>query len=58
MTSQHPYSEFDLVAAPVFVLEFNEDGAPVYAAFNKYGLKKSGRPLSDYLGKTLKVSLR
>ncbi|WP_386625899.1 PAS domain-containing sensor histidine kinase [Sulfitobacter geojensis] len=52
MTSQHPYSEFDLVAAPVFVLEFNEDGAPVYAAFNKYGLKKSGRPLSDYLGKT------
>lgn len=52
MTSQHSYSNFDLVAAPVFVLEINDDGEPVYAAFNKFGLQKSGRPLSDYLGRT------
>lgn len=52
MTSQHSYSDLDLVAAPIFVLKINDDGEPVYAAVNDFALKKSGRPLSDYLGRT------
>ncbi len=52
MKQTHAYCAFDLISAPVFVLEINADGAPVYAAFNDYARKLSGRPLSDYLGRT------
>ena len=52
VTFDNLYSVFDLVSAPVFVLEMTEDGEPVYAAFNSHARKTSGRPLSDYLGNT------
>lgn len=46
------FADLDHISAPIFVLEMNEDGAPVYAAMNAYALQKSGRPLSDYIGRT------
>lgn len=52
MTSQHSYRDFNLVSAPVFVLHIDDAGEPVYAAVNDFALRKSARPLSDYLGRT------
>ncbi|GLQ26925.1 hypothetical protein GCM10007927_17280 [Sulfitobacter pacificus] len=52
VTSQHSYGDFDLISAPVFVLHINDAGEPVYAAINDYALRKSGRPISDFLGRT------
>lgn len=46
------YDQFDLIEAPIFVLEISPDGEPVYAAFNSYARRNAGRPLSDYLGRT------
>ncbi|NNK16460.1 MAG: PAS domain-containing protein [Sulfitobacter sp.] len=46
------YEHFDMIAAPVFVLEVSAEGQPVYAAMNSYARKQAGRPLSDYLGRT------
>jgi len=43
---------FDYIAAPIFVLEVNKGGQPVYAAINTHALEISGRPASDYIGKT------
>ncbi|KIN64737.1 Histidine kinase [Sulfitobacter noctilucicola] len=48
------YAQLDLIASPVFVLEIDAEGQPVYAAFNKKARSVSGRPLSDYLGRTAK----
>ncbi len=56
MNSDKKYDQFDLISVPIFVLEVDQGGEPVFAAFNTFALKISGRPLSDYLGNTaLKV---
>lgn len=52
MTVPPAYDQLDLIAAPIFVLELRDDGVPVYAAFNAQARAVSGRPLSDYLGRT------
>lgn len=54
MTPSFDYANLDFISAPVFVLEVNEDGCPVYAAFNGHASQISGRPLADYLGRTAK----
>ena len=52
MTDYMDYTCFDHVPAAIFVLEVTDAGEPVYAAFNTHALTISGRPLSDYLGRT------
>lgn len=52
MSVDRDYSDLDHISAPVFVLEMNADGLPVYAAFNAYALQMSGKPLADYIGRT------
>lgn len=52
MKPRSEYASLDYVSAPVFVLEVNDDGQPVYAAFNSHARQASGRPLSDYMGRT------
>ena len=46
------YTHFDMIAAPIFVLEPSAEGKPVYAAVNAFARELAGRPLSDYLGRT------
>ncbi|APE43892.1 hypothetical protein BOO69_11090 [Sulfitobacter alexandrii] len=52
MSESDPYAHLDHVAAPLFVLEIDTRGLPVYRAFNAHARGISGRPLSDYLGRT------
>lgn len=52
MTAAQPFDCLDMISSPVFVLEVNEVGAPVYVAINTCARELSGRPLSDYLGRT------
>lgn len=46
------YTLFDQIQTPIFVLEPDATGLPVYAAFNSHARTISRRPLSDYLGHT------
>lgn len=52
MDTRDAYRCLDQISAPVFVLEISAEGVPVYAAFNTHALQMSGRPLSDYIGRT------
>lgn len=52
MKPRRAFADLDHISAPVFVLEVNEEGALVYAAFNAHALQASGRPLTDYIGRT------
>ncbi|KIN61366.1 Histidine kinase [Sulfitobacter noctilucae] len=52
MSQTDIYAAFDLISAPVFVLEIDDQGAPVYVAFNEFARSVSGRPLTDYVGRT------
>lgn len=52
MTPSFDYTNLDYISAPVFVLEVNDSGCPVYAAFNQHARQLSGRPLEEYLGRT------
>lgn len=46
------YHSYDQISVPVFVLEANKSGRPVYAALNATAQKVFNRPLSDFLGRT------
>lgn len=52
MSDTDQFAHLDYIATPVFVLEVPADGLPVYCAFNASARAISGRPLSDYLGRT------
>lgn len=42
----------DFVSTPVFALDVSDEGVPIYSAYNKAALAKSGYKLEDILGKT------
>jgi len=44
----------DHVGTPIFVLEIDGDGEPIYAAFNKCACDVTGMAASDVVGKTAK----
>lgn len=46
------FATFDHLVFPIFVLEVGADAVPRHAAYNQQARKISGRPLSDYLGRT------
>ncbi|QFT59566.1 Sensor histidine kinase YycG [Sulfitobacter sp. THAF37] len=52
MSDTDPFSHLDHIATPLFVLEIDGRGLPVYRAFNACARAISGRPLADYLGRT------
>jgi len=52
MSDAEQFTYLDHIATPVFVLEVAAGGLPVYCAFNACARAISGRPLSDYLGRT------
>lgn len=52
MSAADPFAHLDHLAAPVFVLEVDTRGLPVYRAFNACARAIDGRPLTDYLGRT------
>lgn len=52
MSETNSYASLDLIAAPLFVLENDKRGLPVYRAVNVAARAISGRPLTDYLGRT------
>ena len=54
MTPSDTFDQLEFIASPVFVIEVNEDGLPVYVAINACACTMSGRPPSDYLGRTAK----
>lgn len=51
MRSHSIYRSYDHISVPIFVLEANELGQPVYAAINATALDIANRPLSDFLGR-------
>lgn len=52
MKPRRAFASLDHISAPVFVLEMNDAGAPVYVAVNAQALQQAGRPFSDYIGRT------
>lgn len=54
MSDTSLYTVFDNIAAPIFVLELDAQGEPVYSVLNAHGRALAERPLSDYLNKTAK----
>ncbi len=46
------FCQLDQISSPVFVLETDQIGEPRYVAFNAFARQISGRPLSDYIGRT------
>ncbi len=46
------FAQLDLISSAIFVLETDEEGEPRYVAFNAFARNVSGRPLSDYIGRT------
>lgn len=52
MSDPNDFTSYDRIASPIFVLEVDTRGEPVFVAFNSYARQISGRPLSDYLGRT------
>ncbi|MEP5732551.1 MAG: ATP-binding protein [Sulfitobacter sp.] len=52
MACTQNYTLFDHVAAPIFVLELDEEGVPTYTALNERAQQQSDRPMSDFIGRT------
>ena len=57
MSAQSPnvpetFEQLDQISSAVFVVQADADGTPRYVAFNAHARAISGRPLSDYIGRT------
>lgn len=48
------FSHLNHIDTPLFVLKVDEEGIPIYAAFNESACKAAGRREEDVLGKTAK----
>ncbi|MFD2738637.1 PAS domain-containing protein [Sulfitobacter aestuarii] len=52
MQQETDFSQLDHIASPIFVLDVRQPERPVYIAYNSFARGLSGRPLSEYLGRT------